>query len=33
LYACARMRAMFVIYLTFVVAGITYFTVIGLTHH
>jgi hypothetical protein len=29
----ARMRAMFVIYLAFVVTGITYFTVIGLTHH
>jgi hypothetical protein len=27
------MRAMFVIYLGFVVAGIAYFTVIGLTHH
>jgi hypothetical protein len=28
-----RMRAMFVIYLVFIVVGLTYFTVIGLTHH
>jgi hypothetical protein len=33
LYGCARMRAMFVIYLGFILAGIAYFTVIGLTHH
>jgi hypothetical protein len=28
-----HMRAMFLIYLVFIVAGLTYFTVIGLTHH
>jgi hypothetical protein len=33
LYGLASMRAMFVIYLGFVVAGIAYFTIIGLAHH
>jgi hypothetical protein len=27
------MRAMFVTYLLVIVAGLTYFTIIGLTHH
>ena len=27
------MRAMFVTYLVIIVAGLTYFTVVGLTHH
>ena len=27
------MRAMFVVYLVIIVAGLTYFTLIGLTHH
>jgi hypothetical protein len=29
----AVMRTMFTLYLVFIVLGITYFTVIGLTHH
>jgi hypothetical protein len=29
----ARMRVIFVTYLTVIVAGIVYFSVIGLTHH
>jgi hypothetical protein len=28
-----RMRAVFFAYLLLIVAGLTYFTVIGLTHH
>jgi hypothetical protein len=28
-----RMRAIFVTYLLLIVAGLTYFTIIGLTHH
>ena len=28
-----RVRAMFVVYLLVIVVGLTYFTVIGLTHH
>jgi hypothetical protein len=28
-----RMRAMFFTYLLLIVAGLTYFTIIGLTHH
>jgi hypothetical protein len=28
-----RMRLMFVLYLLLIVAGLTYFTIIGLTHH
>jgi hypothetical protein len=28
-----RMRAVFAIYLLLIVAGLTYFTIIGLTHH
>jgi len=27
------MRAMFVLYIVVIIAGLTYFTVIGLTHH
>jgi len=27
------MRLMFVLYLLLIVAGLTYFTIIGLTHH
>jgi len=27
------MRAMFITYLVVIVAGLTYFTIIGLTHH
>jgi hypothetical protein len=26
-------RTMFLVYLVFITAGITYFTIIGLTHH
>jgi hypothetical protein len=29
----SRMRAMFIIYLGFVISGIVYFSVIGLSHH
>jgi hypothetical protein len=29
----AHVRLIFVVYLTAIVAGITYFSVIGLTHH
>jgi hypothetical protein len=29
----ARMRVIFVTYLTVIVSGIVYFSVIGLTHH
>jgi hypothetical protein len=29
----AAMRTMFIAYLLLIVAGLTYFTVIGLTHH
>jgi hypothetical protein len=28
-----RMRAMFVTYLIVIVAGLTFFTIVGLTHH
>lgn len=28
-----RMRAMFFVYLTVIVSGVVYFSVIGLTHH
>jgi hypothetical protein len=28
-----RVRAMFVVYLTLIVAGIAFYVVIGLTHH
>jgi hypothetical protein len=28
-----RMRAMFLAYLLLIAAGLTYFTIIGLTHH
>jgi hypothetical protein len=28
-----RMRAMFLAYLLLITAGLTYFTIIGLTHH
>jgi hypothetical protein len=28
-----RMRAVFVTYMLLIVAGLTYFTIIGLTHH
>ncbi len=32
-YGTAHMRAVFVTYLLVIVAGLTYFTIIGLTHH